>query len=159
MNDLLMLQIVLGLIGLYIATLIVQGIHRVYRWIFRDPIAPETEAFIEDWSAGIIPRDYSKKMKSAMEEVNAAQVGAAEDNDLDASDAAVYRFEQLKSIRTHVGHIRARGYRRGEADRQANKFDPEATPYPRGSGAAQQWVRGYCAGANVMDIKQYYDDA
>ena len=159
MGDRTMFLVIGACLAAYALVLVTQGIYKIYKWIQREDAGPETVEIFEEWKSGAIPRDYSKKMKAAMQEVNARQEASAYANDLAASDDAIYRFEKLKSIRTEVARIRARGYRRGEADRYANQFKPEAAPYPKGSGAAQQWVRGYCQGQNIMDIKQYYDEA
>lgn len=71
-------------------------------------------------------------------------------------------LSDLKRLRSNVARIRVNGYDRAVSDRE-NKVEfawgVTRTPYPKGTGEAKQWVRGYCIGANVRDIKRYYDAA
>ena len=156
MGDRTMFIVIGACLAAYCGVLLFQGLYLVRKWFKQQDIDPETVELLDDWASGEIPRDYSKRMKAAMEDVNARQVAAT---NIAASDEAIYNFERLKGVRMCVANIRGRGYRRGEADRMAGIFEPGAAPYPKGSGAAQQWVRGYCSGQNIMDIKQYYEEA
>ena len=154
------LFLVIGVaLAAYIAVVIAQAVAGIFVWWRNRSAEQAVESFEENINDGTIPRDYSRKMKAAMEAVNARQVAATESEGLIESESAIARFERLKSLRTTVALVRGDGYVRGECHRHKGIFNPSGCPHPKGSGAAQQWVRGYCAGANVMDIKQYIDEA
>lgn len=102
---------------------------------------------------GEVPVDYSQVAKRSQEMNNQIELG---------NPNFRKNINDLTHLRVKVGHIRLRGYDRAVADRDKGlKFTAgvKATPYPKGSGEAKQWVRGYCQGANVRDVKRYYDSA
>ena len=154
------LFLVIGVaLAAYIAVVIAQAVAGIFVWWRNRSAEQAVESFEENINDGTIPRDYSKQMKAAMEAVNARQVAATESEDLIESESAIARFERLKSLRTTVAEVRYNGYVRGEAHRHKGIFNTAGCPHPTGSGAAQQWVRGYCQGANVLDPKPYIDEA
>ena len=139
----------------YIGTVMAQAIVAIIDWL-RDRRRSSAEDLEGSINEGTVPRDYSRKMKAAMEEVNSIQQFATDFRD---SERAIGRLEALKALRTTVAHIRQDGYVRGEAHRHKGIFNPGSCPHRKGSGTAQQWVRGYCQGANVLDPKPYIDEA
>lgn len=164
MNDSVLLPVVAILLGAYVAVVIVENALKLRDWFRARKLVSraDTDAIAEMIQAGTIPRDYSRIMKAAMEQVNAQQIATTDGNSIYPTTEAIIRFETLKGMRTRVARVRHSGYLRGERDRHSGvKFSQgiAANPYKKGTGAAQQWVRGYCAGQNVMDIAVYYNEA
>lgn len=155
MNDHDLFIVVGVLLGLYALVVLAQGLYRIYQWLKHS----KTSALVtvlEESDGGLIPRNYSRKMKAALEEVNAL---ASTPSTVEQAESARYKFERLKAIRVTVARIMDQGFAAGMRDRDNAVFNEKANPYPRGSGAAQQWVRGYCMGQNVTDPKPYMEAA
>lgn len=141
------------LLVLYQAAFTING------WLKKRKDAKDAAAFEANIDSGEIPRNYSVLVKAVMATVNAAQVAATEANDLQAADIAAYRFKRIRGLRSVVARVRLHGYDCGYEDKQLGLFQPESSPHPRGSGASQQWVRGYCQGQNIINPKSYIDAA
>ena len=101
--------------------------------------------------AGDIPVKYEETVKTAQQLVNDGKL----------SDD-VEMFTKLQDVRESVAHIRYQGYLAGERDGALGRpFETgvRINPHKPHTGASRQWVRGYCMGRNVIDIKPYMDQA
>ena len=111
----------------------------------------------KDIREGTIPVD-SDQISEAVQEMNAED---SFDKDLPPPHLR-HNLSNLKRIRSDVATIRLDGYSRGVIDYGLKiSFDVgvRANPHPPGTGAAKQWVRGYCMGTNVINPKPYMDKA
>jgi len=98
---------------------------------------------------GEVPVDYSQVAKRSQELNNQVELG---------NPTFRQNVNDLTHLRERVGLIRLSGYDRAISDRNKGlKFSVgvAATPYPKGSGEAKQWVRGYCQGRNVRPPGPY----
>jgi hypothetical protein len=111
--------------------------------------------------AGVVPVDYemvatqAKAMNDDVEEKAAR--GQIVDTPTFRQNAA-----DLHRVRSKVAGIRDKGYVAGSSDKEhkvAVEIGLGNNPWPKGSGEAKQWVRGYCMGACITDPKQYMYDA
>jgi len=108
---------------------------------------------------GEVPADYSivkteQEMRNKVDEVGSFAERQSDDHKL--------RRSSVDSVRQRVAGIRVAGYDAGKLDHKNGmsfEFGVICAPYKKGSGEAKQWVRGYCMGRNVRDIKQYYKEA
>lgn len=81
---------------------------------------------------GVVPRDYSKQIKAVARQHNTEYGGPT---------------AALQSLRYRVSLIRVEGFDRAQAAKNRGELfvdGIESNPYPKGSGEAQQWARGYC---------------
>ena len=88
---------------------------------------------------GEVPRDYSRLVKQAAQEQNESLLTTGVENEA--------RNVKLLNLRHKVALIRVCGYDAAvRAKEQGQTFvgGLERNPYVKGSGSAQQWVRGYC---------------
>ena len=98
----------------------------------------------------IVPVDYDQVAKRAREMNDQIELGNPDFRK---------NTNDLRRLRENVAIIRLDGFDRAVSDAfKGLKFTlgVSATPHPKGSGEAKQWVRGYCQGANVSDIERYY---
>ncbi len=87
---------------------------------------------------GVVPRDYSRKLKVLQQELNQGNLLTDEQN---------ATWDRLQSLRERVGLIRLAGYDAGDVarvERVEFALGIGKNPYPRGTGEAQQWARGFC---------------
>lgn len=107
---------------------------------------------IED---NVVPVDYDQ-VADAVREMNSPDMILREAMD---RPQVRHNLGNLQRLRTHVSIIRSDGYDRAVSDQLTRiGFEAGVTsgPFKKGTGEAKQWVRGYCMGANVTDIKRYY---
>ena len=105
-----------------------------------------------------IPYNYFALVKAARERLNAQ---ADEWSVRRPEPGEVEKYEEqeqdLDAVREIAAQIRDEGFVRGQRHHHDNKVLDLATvvgsnPYPRGSGAAQVWVRGYIQGRSVKQV-------
>lgn len=151
MNDSIFHTIIAAGLGLWIALLVFQliviGYRRLKQWL-------AVRKLVQD---GRIPADYGVVEREQKRL-----------NDIDISGTDVLREKYpaeraaISCVRETCATVRYEGYLRGQDDHQekvAFAIGVRNTPFMKGSGASKQWVRGYCMGRNVLDIKQYYNAA
>jgi len=151
MND----QLMLSTVVFFVAIWLMFGFWAIYVWV-RDWLRHEN-AITKMVDKGEVPADYShveieQKILNKRDEVG--------EIDIDYEDDV--RRNALDGVRLKVAHIRDAGFVIGQQDQRDDipfKDGVRATPFKQGSGEAKQWVRGYCMGRNVIDIKPYYDAA
>jgi len=150
MGDRTMFMVIGVCLSAYIAVVLVQAGYKIYDWLKHRKAREQIHDFV-------IPPDYSEveyqqKRINKIDESGSIAKRTAEDS----NRVAVQR------IRMHTARIREAGFIAAGLDqRRGVKFDDgvKGSPYPKGSGEAKQWVRGYCMGYNVMDIAKYYEEA
>jgi len=102
---------------------------------------------------GEIPRDYSRLVKKAQQEQNESIISVGIENET--------RNLNILNLRGKVALIRVNGYDAAVlAKEQGLTFAGglERSPYVKGTGSAQQWVRGYCQ-ASGQPPKEWMDRA
>lgn len=153
MSDQLLLQVIGFCIGAYILVLLIQlGIK------IRDYIRHE-RAVDKMVDKGEVPADYNvvkveQEMLNKVDEKGSFKERISEDTEI--------RHGAIERVRLKVAHIREAGFvvgQRHQAEEVPFEEGVKGTPFKQGSGEAKQWVRGYCMGRNVIDIKPYYDAA
>ena len=108
---------------------------------------------------GEVPADYNvvkveQEMLNKVDEKRSFKERISEDTEI--------RHGAIERVRLKVAHIREAGFvvgQRHQAEEVPFEEGVKGTPFKQGSGEAKQWVRGYCMGRNVIDIKPYYDAA
>lgn len=106
-----------------------------------------------------VPADYNvvkveQEMLNKVDEKGSFKERISEDTEI--------RHGAIERVRLKVAHIREAGFvvgQRHQAEKVPFEEGVKGTPFKQGSGEAKQWVRGYCMARNVIDIKEYYDEA
>ena len=136
----------------YGLVLLTEYIPKAYRWFKHRKAMAKVDA-------GEIPVDYAAVGKE-QRRLNQVDESGPMSKRLGVAHEA--RLSTIESIRELVAEVRYAGYLRGEEDqwhKVAFAAGVRSNPHVTGSGAAQQWVRGYCMGRNVLDPKPYMDVA
>ncbi len=92
---------------------------------------------------GIVPVDYSAAIREAATDRNNEVLAGGSLTD----PVRDQRTAELLSMRTRVGLIRAEGFdaaREARGNKRSFAMAISDNPYPRGSGEAKQWARGFC---------------
>lgn len=150
MSDKYMFYVIGSGLAAYLIVVLIQGVTIARGWLKR-------RSAVREIDQGVIPADYDQ-VKAEQERINAVDSGG----ELVLNEKHAARSRNLNQVRLQTAHVRYAGYLRGEEDQHREVPFSDglmANPNPRGSGAAKQWVRGYCMARNVTDIKQYYDAA
>lgn len=109
------------------------GVFYVGYWAFVDWRETRRLIFLnKQIREGIVPTDYSKKIKAVARQQNADFGGPT---------------DALGALRYKVSCIRVEGFDRARVAKNRGELfidGIESNPYPKGSGEAQQWARGYC---------------
>ena len=136
----------------YVVVVILEAFFKIREGMKRKRISEMTDTLDPKFSK--IPRDYSKRVKEAQQGVN--------DDTLANRASAEANHMALRSIRQLVADVRYNGYLAGERDKQDGVcvgIGILENPHVHKSGAAQQWARGYCAGQNIVDIRDHIEAA
>ena len=147
MNDHDLFIVVGALLGLYALAALAHGVSMLYRRI-KSRKTRYIDKVLDQFDGGHVPLDYSKTMNKALDQMNSLAENA---QTLAEAENARVQFERLKGLRVAVARIRDQGFVAGVEDREAQHLNCERNPYPPGSGAAQQWARGYCMGQGIQD--------
>ena len=90
---------------------------------------------------GVVPRNYSQVIRERATKVNNVSLAGT------ITHAQELAFQNLGSIRLQVARIRCDGFDRARLAKENGELFIDAietNPHPKGSGAAQQWARGFC---------------
>ena len=90
---------------------------------------------------GVVPRNYSKAVRERAKAGNNVVLGGTISHEQELA------FQNLGSIRLQVARIRCDGFDRARLAKENGELFIDAietNPHPKGSGAAQQWARGFC---------------
>ncbi len=137
--------------GFWLALGIIGWGTRVYQWL------KHKRAVQEIIDTGRVPADYGI-VEREQRRLNRIDEAATDPLHKDTAD----QRRAIADVRTAVAHIRFAGYTIGEQDQRAEvafETGVRSAPFKRGTGEAKQWVRGYCMGRGVLDIKQYFNEA
>lgn len=90
---------------------------------------------------GVVPRNYSKAVRERATRENNEVLGGSIGHEQELVS------QNLGSIRLRVAQVRVEGFDRARLAKDNDELFIDAietNPYPKGSGEAQQWARGFC---------------